>query len=74
MWNNFFLKHVVANHMCIANKIEKEEINSVKQIKERHFAKRKVNKTKRSISKKNTMKDSFLKGMHKNNFLRNLVF
>jgi hypothetical protein len=36
--------------MFIANKIEEEEINSMKQIEERHLAKRKVNITKRSIS------------------------
>jgi hypothetical protein len=61
---------VDANHMFIANKFEEEVINLVKQIKERHLAKRKVNITNRSISKKFTMKDSFPKGVPQKEFLK----
>ncbi len=57
-----------ANHVFIANKFEEEVINLVKQIKERHLAKRKVNITKRSISKKFTMKDAFPKGVPQKEF------
>ncbi len=37
--------------MFIANKFEEEVINLVKQIEEIHLAKKKVNITRRSISK-----------------------
>jgi hypothetical protein len=58
--------------MFIANKFEEEVINLVKQIKERHLAKRKINITKRTISKKITMKDYFQKGVPQKDLLKDL--
>jgi hypothetical protein len=68
-----FKKHVDANHMFIANKLEEEVIYLVKQIEERHLAKKYIYITNGSISKNFILKDSFQKeGVPQKEFLNDL--